>query len=75
MDKEKQKVNKDIKYNKKRKPILRVEASTADTEEYLTEMFQMKDDLVEHSGNAKKGVIDLYRFAKEKGFFIKKDLN
>jgi hypothetical protein len=74
MTKQKQKVNKDIEYNKKRKPILRVEATTADTEEEIAEMDQMKVDLVAHSGNAKKGVIDIYRFAKEKGFFSKKDL-
>ncbi|MAW98110.1 MAG: hypothetical protein CMN72_00370 [Sphingomonas sp.] len=65
------KVNKDIAYNKKRKPILRVEASTADSEEDITEMEQMKDQLVAHSGNAKQGVIDMYRFAKENGFFDK----
>jgi hypothetical protein len=73
--KQKQKVSKDIEYNKKRKPILRVEATTADTAEEVAEMDQMKIDLVKHSGSAKQGVIDLYRFAKEKGFFIKKDLN
>ena len=71
--KQKVKVNKDIEYNKKRKPILRVEVTTADTEEAVVEMDQMKVDLIEHSGTAKQGVVDLYRFAKEKGFF-KKDL-
>jgi len=68
---EKDKVNKDIEYNKKRKPILRVEATTADTDEEVEEMDQMKIDLVKHSGSAKQGVIDLYRFAKENGFFDK----
>lgn len=66
--------NKDIAYNKKRKPILRVEATTADTAEEVKEMDQMKVDLLRHSGTAKQGVIDLYRFAKENGFFIKEDL-
>jgi hypothetical protein len=74
MTKNKEEVNKDLKYNKKRKPIFRVEATTADTEEAAAEMDQMKVDLINHSGTAKKGVIDLYRFAKENGFFIKKDL-
>lgn len=68
---EKDKVNKDIAYNKKRIPILRVEATTADSEDEIDEMFQMKDDLIEHSKTAKQGVIDLYRFAKENGFFDK----
>lgn len=68
---EKDKVNKDIAYNKKRIPILRVEATTADSEDEIEEMFQMKDDLIDHSGTAKQGVIDLYRFAKKEGFFDK----
>tara|TARA_R110002050_G_scaffold186406_2_gene320634 strand:+ start:523 stop:738 length:216 start_codon:yes stop_codon:yes gene_type:complete len=67
----KEKPNKDLEYNKKRKPILRVEATTADTAEAVEEMDQMKVDLIAHSGTAKKGVIDLYRFAKENGFFNK----
>lgn len=71
MAKKNDKINKDIEYNKKRKPILRVEATTADTAEALVEMDQMKVDLIEHSGTAKKGVIELYRFAKENGFFDK----
>jgi hypothetical protein len=74
MSDKKNKPSKDILYNKKRKPILRVEATTADTEEAVLEMDQMKADLIEHSGTAKQGVIDIYRFAKEKGFFDKKDL-
>jgi hypothetical protein len=71
MAEQEQIVNKDLLYNKKRKPILRVEATTADTPEEVEEMYQMKDDLVHHSGSAKKGVIDVYRFAKENGFFDK----
>ncbi len=71
---EKDKINKDISYNKKRKPIIRVEATTADTAEAVAEMNQMKIDVIEHSGSAKQGVIDLYRFAKENGFFDKKEL-
>lgn len=65
------KESKDKAYNKKRKPILRVEATTADTAEAVEEMDQMKVDLVKHSGSAKQGVIDLYRFGKENGFFDK----
>lgn len=75
MTKEKKNVSKDIEYNKaynkKRKAILRVEATTADNDEAVAEMDQMKIDLIAHSGSAKKGVIDLYRFAKEKDFFNK----
>ncbi len=71
MTKEKNKVSKDDTYNKKRKPILRVEATTADTAEAVEEMDQMKIDLIKHSGSAKQGVIDLYRFAKENGHFDK----
>jgi hypothetical protein len=33
MTEKKEKRNKDLEYNKKRKPILRVEATTADTAE------------------------------------------
>ena len=71
MTKEKKKISKDIAYNKKRIPIFRVEVSTADNEADTEEMFQMKDDLIDKSGTAKQGVIDMYRFAKENGFFDK----
>ena len=71
MNKEKKKISKDIAYNKKRIPIFRVEVSTADNEADIEEMFQMKDDLIDNSGTAKQGVIDMYRFAKENGFFDK----
>lgn len=71
MTEKKQSVSKDIVYNKKRIPILRVEATTADTPEDIQEMFQMKNELVDHSGTAKQGVIDMYRFAKENNFFNK----
>ena len=71
MTDKKEKVSKDKAYNKKRKPILRVEATTADTPEAVEEMDQMKIDLIDHSGSAKQGVIDIYRFSKENGFFEK----
>ncbi len=72
MTEQKEKVNKDIKYNKKgREPLFRVEISTADTAEVAEKMRKMKTDLVEHSGTAKQGVIDMYNFAKENGFFDK----
>lgn len=68
----KDEVSKDIKYNKKgREPLFRVEISTADTPEAAEEMKQMKVDLVDKSGTAKKGVIDMYKFAKENGYFDK----
>lgn len=65
------KVNKDNKYNKKREALFRVEITTADTEEEAEKMRQMKIDLVDKSGSAKKGVIDMYYFAKTHGFFDK----
>lgn len=71
MTKEKTKISKDIAYNKKRISLFRVEVSTADNEADIEEMFQMKDDLIDKSGTAKQGVIDMYRFAKENGFFDK----
>jgi len=37
-------------------------------------MRQMKKDIVAHSGSAKHGSVAMYRFAKENGFFDKKDL-
>jgi len=73
--KEKEKVNKDKKYNKTgRESLFRVEITTADTEEEAKEMRQMKKDIVAHSGSAKHGSVAMYRFAKENGFFDKKDL-
>jgi hypothetical protein len=71
MTDKKEKPNKDLEYNKKRIPILRVEATTADSEDEIEEMFQMKDHVIEKSGSAKQGIIDMYRFAKENGFFNK----
>jgi hypothetical protein len=68
----KEKVSKDIKYNQTgREPLFRVEISTADTAEAAEEMRQMKTALIGKSGTAKQGVIDVYRFAKENGFFDK----
>jgi hypothetical protein len=60
------------KYNKKRKPILRVEASASDSVDDIKEMNEMKEKLIQHSGNAKQGVIDMYRFSLERGFFDSK---
>jgi hypothetical protein len=65
---------KDKLYNEKRKPILRVEATAADTAEEKAEMDQMKIELVNMSGSAKQGVIDIYRFAKENRYFDKKHI-
>jgi hypothetical protein len=67
----KSEVNKDKKYNQKRKPIFRVEAVSSDTTEAVQEMYKMKFDIINHSKTAKQGVIDIYRFAKENGFFDK----
>jgi len=63
------KLSKDIAYNKKRIPLFRVEVSTADSKEQTEEMLQMKEELIDKSGNAKKGVIEMYRFAKSEGYF------
>jgi predicted polyphosphate/ATP-dependent NAD kinase len=71
MSEKKDNESKDSKYNKKRKPILRVEATTADTTEAVKEMDQMKVELINKSGTAKQGVIDMYRFAKVSGYFDK----
>lgn len=71
MTDKKEKVSKDKKYNQKRKPLFRVEASTADTAKDIEKMEQMKTDLIGKSGTAKKGVIDMYDFAKENGYFSK----
>jgi hypothetical protein len=71
MNKQKDKESKDSRYNKKRKPILRVEVTTADNTEAVEEMNLMKVELIEKSGTAKKGVIDMYKFAKKNGFFDK----
>lgn len=71
MTDKKDKVSKDVAYNKKRKPFFRVEASTADTAEDIEKMEQMKADLIAKSKTAKKGVIDMYNFAKKHGYFEK----
>lgn len=71
MTDQKEKESKDLKYNKKREPLFRVEISTADTAEAADEMRKMKADLIHKSGTAKLGVIDMYKFAKEKGYFDK----
>jgi hypothetical protein len=68
-DKQK-KASKNIEYNKtSREHLFRVEISSADTAEDAKKMRQMKADIVAKSNNAKKGVIDMYNFAKENGFF------
>jgi hypothetical protein len=65
---EKKKMNKDAKYNKKRKPLLRVEIVPSDNAELLE---QIKADLIAKSGNSKQAIIDLHQFAKEHGYFDK----
>lgn len=69
MSESKNKPTKDTLYNKKRKPILRVEATTADSEQDIQDMEKMKGELILKSGTAKKGVIDMYVFAKNNGYF------
>ena len=62
----------DIKYNKTgREPLFRVEISTAESAEAAEEMRLMKTAIIGKSGTAKQGVIDMYKFAKENGYFGK----
>jgi hypothetical protein len=68
----KEKVSSNVKYNKeKREPLFRVEISSADTAEEAEKMRRMKADLIDKSGTAKQGVVDMYKFAKENGYFVK----
>tara|TARA_R110001583_G_scaffold52147_8_gene162212 strand:- start:1494 stop:1709 length:216 start_codon:yes stop_codon:yes gene_type:complete len=69
MTDKKEKESKDLKYNKKRRPLFRVEVSTADSAEDIVKMEQMKADLIAKSDNAKQGVIDMYDFARKHGYF------
>ena len=72
MTDKKKKVSSNVKYNKERRePLFRVEISSADTAEDAEKMRQMKADLIAKSKTAKKGVIDMYDFAKENGYFEK----
>lgn len=57
---------KDIRYNAKRIPLFRVEIVPSDNAELLK---KIKADLLAKSGNPKTGVIELYQFAKENGYF------
>jgi hypothetical protein len=68
MAEKKQKPNKDLKYNKKRKPLFRVEIVPSDDADLLE---QIKADLVAKSGNPKQAIVELYQFAKNKGYFDK----
>jgi hypothetical protein len=70
MTDKKKKVSSNVKYNKeKREPLFRVEISSADTAEEAEKMRRMKADLIAKSTTAKRGVIDLYNFAKSHGYF------
>lgn len=72
MTKQEKKISKDVKYNKQgREALFRVEITTADSPEIAEEMRQMKTDLVDKSVTAKQGVFDMYKFAKENGYFDK----
>jgi precorrin-6B methylase 2 len=75
----KEKVNKDIKYNKTgREPLFRVEIVKGDTPEAAKEMRNMKAALLnkskEDNQSLKQTVTDMYRHAEATGFFDKKDL-
>jgi len=66
--KQKDKESKDLKYNKKRIPLFRVEIVPSDNAELLE---QIKADLIAKSGNPKQAIIELHKFAKDKGYFNK----
>jgi hypothetical protein len=66
---EKEKISKDDKYNKKRQPLFRVEITAADTASEVKKMEKMKEDILAKSGTAKRGVVDMYDFAKKNGYF------
>jgi hypothetical protein len=68
MSEQEKKESKDLKYNKKRKPLFRVEIVPSDNAELLE---QIKSDLIAKSGSPKQAIIELYQFAKEKGYFDK----
>jgi len=68
MVEKKDKPNKDLKYNKKRKPLFRVEVVPSDNAELLE---QIKADLIAKSGNPKQAIIEIHQFAKANGYFDK----
>lgn len=68
MNDKKEKESKDLKYNKKRIPLFRVEIVPSDNAELLE---QIKADLIAKSGNPKQAIIELHQFAKENGYFDK----
>lgn len=70
MTDKKVKSSKDVKYNKKRQPLFRVEIVPSDDAELLE---QIKADLITKSGDPKQAIIELHQFAKEHGYF--NDLN
>jgi hypothetical protein len=66
------KESKDLKYNKKRKPLFRVEIVPSDNAELLE---KIKADLIVKSGNAKQAIIDLHAFAEGHGYFDSKKID
>lgn len=58
--------SKHVKYNEKRKPLFRVELVPSDNLELWK---QVKTDLVEKSGSAKAGILEMYQKAKKDGYF------
>jgi hypothetical protein len=64
----KNKSSKDDRYNKKRKPLFRVEIIPSDDAELLE---KIKADLIAKSGYPKQAIIELYKFAKKQGYFDK----
>ncbi len=59
-------------YNAKRKQVLKVE-ELKDDEQAQVFWAQFKADLTAKSSNTKQGLVELYQFAKDKGYFAKKE--
>lgn len=62
------KESKHDNYNKKRKPLFRVEIALGDDAALLE---RIKGALIDKSGTPKQGIIDLYKFAEKLGYFSK----
>lgn len=67
MAEKKEKIDKDLAYNKKRKPLFRVEIVPSDNAELLEEIKADMDLL----GTPKEALIKMHKKLKEQGFFVK----
>jgi hypothetical protein len=67
MTEKKEKVDKDVTYNKKRKPLFRVEIVPSDDAKLLE---QIKADM-DLLGTPKEALIKMHKELKKHGFFVK----